>query len=120
MTRSTKKISKRVEAAFAGRWRIVEMELWDEDAIDLDGEGSFSFTGNRQGRVSFICVVGFLDCRYSACSDGARVDFSWEGHDEDMAVSGRGWAVVLGEHIEGRIYFHNGDDSSFRARRRQT
>ena len=45
-----------------GAWRIVEMELWDRDALDLlapayldfapDGTGQFGFIGNQQGDVS--------------------------------------------------------------------
>ncbi|MCA9608096.1 MAG: hypothetical protein KC619_20950 [Myxococcales bacterium] len=117
MTRRSKKAGKQIAAAFAGRWRIVEMELWDEDAIDLDGEGNFTFTDGEQGRFQFICVHGFMDCRYSGSPDEPRVDFSWEGSDEDTPVSGRGWATIDDDHIEGRIFIHNGDDSSFRARR---
>ncbi len=67
------------------------MELWYEDAIDLDGEGHFTFTNGGQGRFQFICVHGFMD-RYCGSAEGPRVDFSWEGHDEDTPVSGRGWA----------------------------
>ena len=93
------------------------MELWDEDAIDLDGEGHFTFTTGEQGRFQFICVHGFMDCRYAGSLDEPRVDFSWEGSDEDMPVSGRGWATIASDHVEGRIFIHNGDDSSFRARR---
>ncbi|MEV6632192.1 hypothetical protein AB0M54_15715 [Actinoplanes sp. NPDC051470] len=46
----------------------------------------------------------------------AGVEFSWEGVDEGDEVSGRGWAALTetGE-VEGRIFFHNGDDSGFRA-----
>jgi len=29
---------------FIGMWRIVEMELWDKDYIDLEGPGSLSST----------------------------------------------------------------------------
>lgn len=112
-----KMASKKAEVPLAGRWRIVEMEMWDHDAIDLDVEGHFTFGKGRQGDFQFICVRGFMDCRYSGSADGPRVDFSWDGHDEDMPVSGRGWATLAGDHIEGRIFIHNGDDSSFRAQR---
>ncbi|MFK7991189.1 MAG: hypothetical protein AB8I08_34540 [Sandaracinaceae bacterium] len=105
------------ESAFLARWRMVEMELWDEGNFDLCGEAHFEFSKGRQGGFSFVCVRGFMDCRFSGSADASRVDFSWEGHDEDMPVSGRGWAVIDGEFLEGRIFIHNADDSSFRARR---
>jgi hypothetical protein len=47
--------------AFAGRWRIVEMDVWDNDP-------STSLK------------------RRSACAE-----FSWEGHDENDPASGRRW-----------------------------
>ena len=42
-----------------------------------------------------------------------RLEFSWEGFDEGDSVSGRGWAILEGDKLNGRIYFHMGDDSSF-------
>ena len=112
--------AKAAAAAFAGRWRIVEMEMWEADAIDLDVEGHFTFVKGRQGDFQFICVRGFMDCRYSEASDGPRVDFSWQGHDEDLPTGGRGWATLVEDCIEGRIFIHDGDDSSFRACRSGT
>ena len=45
-----------------------------------------------------------------------RVEFTWEGVDEGDQVNGRGGAsLVDDETIEGRVFFHLGDDSSFRA-----
>ena len=44
------------------------------------------------------------------------IEFSWDGNDEGDPASGRGWATLRpGASLEGRIYFHMGDDSSFRA-----
>ena len=46
------------------------------------------------------------------------VEFSWVGFDENDEASGRGWAVMLDDRtLSGRIYFHGGDDSGFRAAR---
>ena len=39
------------------------------------------------------------------------------GYDETDPVNGRGWAVLDGDAITGRIFFHAGDDSAFTARR---
>jgi hypothetical protein len=44
------------------------------------------------------------------------VEFTWEGVDEGDQVSGRGWAALVNdETIEGHLFFHLGDDSTFRA-----
>lgn len=65
------------------------MSGWDRDAIDLVEPG-------------FIEFAGF--------------EFTWEGVDEGDQVSGRGWAALVDDaRIEGHLFFHMGDDSSFRA-----
>lgn len=101
---------------FVGRWRILEMELWDADAFDLVGPAYIEFGSDLRGRFRFIVVDGWMDCRIAKQSGGAGVEFSWEGSDEGDEVSGRGWAAVVDDGVlDGRIFFHNGDDSGFRA-----
>ena len=101
---------------FVGRWRIVEMELWDADAFDLVGPAFIEFGSDLRGRFQFIVVDGWMDCRIAKQSGGAGVEFSWEGSDEGDEVSGRGWAAVVDDGVlDGRIFFDNGDDSGFRA-----
>jgi hypothetical protein len=101
-----------------GRWRIVEMEVWDIDAIDLLGPAYIEFDRNGQGSFQFIAVEGWMDVRPADHGGPHAIEFSWEGRDELDHASGRGWAVV-GEDgaLTGRIFFHLGDDSTFRALR---
>jgi hypothetical protein len=100
----------------AGRWRIVEMSGWDRDAIDLVEPGFIEFAREGTGKVGFIAVNGWLDCRMVERDGLPTVEFTWEGVDEGDQVSGRGWAVLVDdETIEGHLFFHLGDDSSFRA-----
>ncbi len=103
-------------APLIGRWRIVEMSGWDRDNIDLTEPGFIEFAGDGTGQLGFIAVRGWLDCRPAERDGQAGVDFTWEGVDEGDQVSGRGWAARV-DHatIEGHLYFHLGDDSSFRA-----
>ncbi|MBN1170571.1 MAG: hypothetical protein JXA67_00155 [Micromonosporaceae bacterium] len=99
-----------------GRWRITWMELWDADAIDLVEPGFIEFDGDGTGRFGFIVVDGWMDCRESTRDGRPCVEFTWEGSDEGDKVSGRGWATVAGDGtLDGRIFFHRGDDSDFRA-----
>lgn len=99
-----------------GRWRIEEMSGWDRDVIDLVEPGFIEFSGGT-GRFGFIAVRGWLDCRAVERDDRIGVEFTWEGLDEGDQVSGRGWAsLVDDETIEGHVFFHNGEDSSFRAK----
>jgi hypothetical protein len=75
-----------------------------------------------------IAVQGGLDCGF----DGTRVEFSWLGEDEGQPTSefswlgedegqptgGRGWAKLeADETLRGRLYFHQGDDTEFVAKR---
>lgn len=72
--------------------------------LDADGLGHFQL----------IAVEGGIDCRF----DGDRVEFSWVGDDDGHVTNGRGWAELAKDgRLRGRIYFHQGDDSSFVARK---
>ena len=44
------------------------------------------------------------------------IEFSFDGTDEGDRISGRGWAV-LADTLRGRLFFHDGDESAFRAER---
>lgn len=44
-------------------------------------------------------------------------EFSWEGEDDNDRGSGRGWAVLDGGLLRGKIFIHLGEDSAFKARR---
>ena len=47
----------------AGSWRIVEMDLWDRDAIDLVGPAFIDLGTDGTGTFRFIAVEGYLDSR---------------------------------------------------------
>jgi hypothetical protein len=106
----------RSEARLTGRWQIVAMSGWDRDAIDLAEPGFIEFAGDGTGQLGFIAVRGWLDCRPVKRDGRTGVEFTWEGVDEGDQVSGRGWATLVDDAtIEGHLFFHLGDDSSFRA-----
>jgi len=50
--------------AFAGRWRIVEMDVWDKDFLDLVETAHLTFKGAADGEIAFGALKGFLDVRY--------------------------------------------------------
>ena len=92
------------------------MSGWDRDAIDLVEPGYIEIDRDGTGQFGFIAVRGWLDCRPLKRNGRGGVEFTWAGVDEGDSVSGRGWAVrVDGETIEGHVFFHLGDDSTFRA-----
>src|SRR6266511_4244621 len=74
-----------------GRWRIVEMDLWDLEAIDLVGPGFIEFGKDDTGGFGFIAVQGWMDCRHSERDAGRPcVVSTWEGdHDVHMVSAAR-------------------------------
>lgn len=100
----------------AGKWRIVEMDVWDRDAIDLLGPAFIEIKTDGTGWFRFVAVEGNLDCKHVEREGHRAVEFTWDGDDEGDHVSGRGWAQVeTGGSLRGHIFFHAGDDSAFRA-----
>ncbi len=102
--------------AFAGRWRITEMDKWDE--IDLLGSAHITFTSKDGGELVFIAIEADLDVRYGSRDGTASAEFSWEGFDGGSPASGRGWAALgTASRLVGHIFIHKGDDSGFVAER---
>lgn len=100
--------------AFAGRWRIVEMDQWGNDVLDLIEEAHLTFRNAAAGEIAFVALKGFLDVRYGARDGSACAEFSWEGHDDRDPACGRGWVMPgTAGRLVGHIYIHNGEDSSF-------
>lgn len=93
-----------------GKYEIIEMELWDKAAIDLTETGYFKIDG-KLGSFHFICVDGKM--RISEQKGGYT--FKWRGNDECDPASGHGNFQIKENRMIGRLYFKNGDDSSFTA-----
>ncbi len=92
------------------------MEMRDQDFIDMEAEGHFTFEKDEIGYFQFGLVQGQIDYRIEKVGKIERLEFSWEGQDENDEALGRGWAVIKNDHFEGRFYFHLGDNSSFKAK----
>jgi hypothetical protein len=102
--------------AFAGCWRITQMDEWDE--IDLLGAAHITFSGKDGGELVFGAVEAGFDVRYGARDGAACAEFSWEGFDDGSPASGRGWAAPgTAGRLVGHIFIHKGDDSGFVAER---
>lgn len=101
-----------------GRWRIVDMELWDQDAVDLIAPGFIEFQPDATGSFGFIAVQAELDSWEAPREGRPGAEFSWDGFDDGDPASGRGWArLEPGGQLHGHLYFHLGDDSGFHATR---
>ena len=103
---------------FEGAWRIVEMEGWDDESLNLLGHANITFDDDGMGSFQFVAVVGFTDCRFSVRDKKPLVDFSWQGHDDSDDACGRGWATIEDDgKLLGHIFIHCGEDSTFNAQR---
>lgn len=104
--------------AFAGRWRIVQMEAWDEDYFEMDGPAFIELERRGFRSFKFGLVEGQIDCRFHIEGADPVMEFSWEGRDENDAACGRGRAFVdASGELRGRIFIHLGEESDFVAKR---
>jgi hypothetical protein len=99
--------------AIIGRWRVIEMEQWDKEFIDMVEPGFISFEKGGHGEMRFGAVNLELDWE---ASDDGNASFTFAGFDEGDEVTGRGWARASGAKLVGQIKFHQGDKSKFTAK----
>ena len=72
---------------------------------------------NDERHLALIAVQAQLDYRVVVRDALPAVEFSFHGFDEGDEVMGRGWAVLEDDRLRGRLFFHQGDDSAFGAKR---
>lgn len=106
---------KPTQQSVVGRWRITSMEMWDADYFDMEVPAYVQIRPNLHGEFQFGLVTGGFVAQFRAAGAVERVDFVWEGGDENDAASGHGWMEVQGDEAHGRICMHQGDDSDFMA-----
>ncbi len=104
---------------FLGDWRITAMELWTSDDLDLLGAAHLTLERGGLGRLGFLAIEAGLDYRVGRRDGRPAVEFSFDGSDEGNPTSGRGWAILEGDELHGRVFIHLGDDSGFTALRRK-
>jgi hypothetical protein len=102
---------------FTGRWHITSMDQWDNEYLNVEGQPFIEFEPLQTGRFHFGYVQGEIDYRLTTRDGKPAVEFTWDGRDEMEPVQGRGWAVVEGDKLKGKIFFHLGDESGFVAKR---
>jgi len=90
-------LTKKLVNPFIGTWHITEMEVWDQEFVNLEVPGHFTFEKDEMGHFQFGLVQGELDCRVETGPRGPRIEFSWRaGRD------GPGLRAGLGRDREGR------------------
>jgi hypothetical protein len=61
---------------FIGTWSIVEMEMWDQEYVNMEVPGHFTFMKEGTGHFQFGLVQGEMDCRIETVNDRERIEFS--------------------------------------------
>jgi hypothetical protein len=102
---------------FIGEWRIVDMNQWDREDLDLLGPAHLTLDRRGQGTMRFMAIEASVDYRPGVRDGLPAVEFSFDGNDEGDRISGRGWAVLTENALRGRLFLHEGDESAFSATR---
>ena len=93
------------------------MSAWDEEYLHEEVQAYIEFDERDSGEFHFGYVQGFMDCRLAARDGEPSIEWTWDGNDEMESAQGRGWAVVKGAEMHGMIFFHQGEESEFVAKK---
>ena len=85
-------MTRNMECALIGIWRIVGADLWDRDYLDLVEPAYITLEDHGLGEFAFGCVNGGLDYEYSS----QIIFFTWQGFDEMDEVGGGDSSCVYG------------------------
>jgi hypothetical protein len=107
------------KSPFLGRWRIFSMSQWEDEYLDEEVEAYIEFDDRGGGSFQFGYVRGIIDYREGRRDGQPAAEFSWEGGDgaDGTPLTGRGWAVLQENELNGMIFIRQGDDSEFVATR---
>lgn len=106
---------KQSSATISGHWRIIWMEKWDQEYVDLVEPGYVCIDSQGNGEFQFGVVTGY----FCVNPEKTYFDSAWEGAQECDEVRGEidGTIEEKGQEGDlcGRIVFWEGDESEYRA-----
>jgi hypothetical protein len=105
-----------VKKKFVGSWRITQLQGYDADYVDLSGPAKLKISSRGTGHMNFGAVEAEIDCKMDDF-DERVLRFSFEGGDEGDPMCGRGYCLIDGDRMIGRMFRHFGDEFAFKARR---
>ena len=101
---------------FEGTWHITDMGNWDEDYFNMEVQAYIEIDKRGSGDFQFGLVTGQIDGEVVKDQLGEKLEFTWEGNDENDEAFGSGWLKLKDKNtLEGKIKFHQGDSSLFTA-----
>jgi hypothetical protein len=102
----------------AGTWHITDMENWDEDYFNMEVQAYIELDEAGCGEFQFGLVTGQIDGEIVRDESSEKLEFTWEGCDENDEAFGSGWLKLKNKNtLQGKIKFHQGDSSLFSAKR---
>ena len=96
---------------FKGRWKIVWMEMWDQDFVDEEVPGHVTLGDKGLGDFQF----GYVHGSFTWSAKNGRIDALWEGNDEIDPAHGDIHCEIQEGELRGTIGLFDGDRSAFRA-----
>lgn len=100
-----------MKSTLTGKWKIIWMELWEQDFVDMDVPGHISMTEDGRGNFQFGLVSGAFDTG----GNKSAFDSDWSGNDEMDDAFGSIYGNIEEGELIGTISFHQGDESEYRA-----
>jgi hypothetical protein len=95
------------DCRLVGRWRIVEVDFWDRDCLDLAAQRPLPSPRTAVKSPSALCR---LDIQVEYARDS--IGFRWSGCDEGDEVQGDETAELLDDGtIEIEFAYDNGDEA---------
>ena len=101
--------------AFAGRWRIVEMDVWDNDFLDLVEEAHHHLRGQvgRRDRLRRAQAASSMSATARATVRPAPSSPGKGSTRTTPPAVADGSCIGTAGRLVGHFYIHNGDDSGF-------
>ncbi len=96
---------------FKGRWKIIWMELWDQEYVNLCKGGHITIDEKGNGEFQF----GTVDGSFQIALGQTYFNSEWDGCAEIDEASGDIYGTLEGEELHGDISFYRGDESEYRA-----
>jgi hypothetical protein len=97
---------------------ILKMEMWDEEYINMEVQAYIEIAADNIGSFQFGLVSAEFKGKMLIDKGQERFEFTFKGNDECEEVSGKGWMRIKENDLaEGEFKFHDGDDSTFLARK---
>jgi hypothetical protein len=121
---------RKEKSPFEDRWHIVSMSGRDENPFRVEVQAFIEFEANGtgyfqfgylsgEGHLRFGHLRGYMDWRPGTRDGQPAVEWTWvgAGGDDTSEMTGRGWAKLEGDDLNGMIVIHLGDESDFVAKR---